>query len=73
MITEPTAAPARRATVAMRHAPATRISGPVDRRLRLAALVHRAPLNQFLDSAARRALPAVGELAEQIQGGHDEH
>lgn len=73
MITEPTAAPAAAPPSPCDTRLATRISGPVDRRLRLAALVHRAPLNQFLDSVLDRALPAVGELAEQIQGGHDEH
>jgi hypothetical protein len=47
---------------------ATRISEGVDRRLRLAALVRRMPLSQFLDQLLGQALPPVGELAEQIQG-----
>ncbi len=47
---------------------ATRISEPVDRRLRLAALVRRMSLSQFLDQLLDQALPPVGELAEQIQG-----
>ena len=70
MISEPTAAPAAAAL-----APpcdvrlATRISEPVDRRLRLAALVRRMALSQFLDQLLDQALPPVGELAEQIQGG----
>ena len=48
---------------------ATRISEPVDRRLRLAALVRRMSLSQFLDQLLDQALPPVAELAEQIQGG----
>jgi predicted HicB family RNase H-like nuclease len=53
---------------------ATRISEPVDRRLRLAALVRRMSLSQFLDQLLDQALPPVGALAEQIQGStRDEH
>jgi hypothetical protein len=53
---------------------ATRISEPVDRRLRLAALVRRMALSQFLDQLLDQALPPVAELAEQIQGStRDEH
>ena len=53
---------------------ATRISEPVDRRLRLAALVRRMSLSQFLDQLLDEALPPVGELAEQIQGStRNEH
>jgi predicted HicB family RNase H-like nuclease len=53
---------------------ATRISEAVDRRLRLAALVRRMSLSQFLDQLLDQALPPVGELAEQIQGStRNEH
>jgi hypothetical protein len=48
---------------------ATRISEPVDRRLRLAALVRRMPLGQFLDHVLDQALPPVDQLADQIRGG----
>ena len=48
---------------------ATRISGPVDRRLRLAALVRKVPLSRLLDQTLDQALPPVGVLASQIQGG----
>ena len=48
---------------------ATQISTGVDTRLRLAALVRRMPLSRFLDHLLDQALPPVGELAEQIQGG----
>ena len=73
MITEqpaaPTAAPASPYGTRL----ATRLTCGVDRRLRLAALVRRIPLNQFLDQTLDRALPPIGELAEQIQGGaHDD-
>ena len=47
---------------------ATRISEPVDRRLRLAALVRRMSLSQFLDQLLDQTLPPVAELAERIQG-----
>jgi hypothetical protein len=49
---------------------ATRISEPVDRRLRLAALVRRMPLGLFLDSVLDQALPPVDQLADQIRGGN---
>ncbi|HEX3922117.1 MAG TPA: hypothetical protein VHY31_07515 [Streptosporangiaceae bacterium] len=53
---------------------ATRISEPVDKRLRLAALVRRMPLGQFLDLVLDGALPPVDQLADQIRGGTtDEH
>ena len=67
MITEPTAAPAGPPPCDTRLA--TRISATTDRRLRLAALLCRQPLYQFLDQTLDRVLPPVGELAEQIQGG----
>jgi hypothetical protein len=47
----------------------TRISTDVDRRLRLAALVRRMPLGQFLDLVLDQALPPVDQLADQIRGG----
>lgn len=47
---------------------ATRISGDVDRRLRLAALVRRMPIGQFLDLVLDQALPPVDQLADQIRG-----
>jgi hypothetical protein len=53
---------------------ATKISEPVDRRLRLAALVRRMPLGQFLDLVLDQALPPVDQLADQIRGGRtNEH
>ena len=48
---------------------ATRISEDVDRRLRLAALVRRMPIGQFLDLVLAEALPPLGQLADQIRGG----
>ena len=72
MITEPTAVPAAAPPRDVRLA--TRISGGVDRRLRAAALVRKMPLSRLLDDLLDQALPPVGELAEQIQGGtRDEH
>ena len=47
---------------------ATRISGDVDRRLRLAALVRRMAIGQFLDLVLDQALPPVDQLADQIRG-----
>jgi len=42
--------------------------------VRLAALVRRMSLSQFLDQLLDQALPPVGELAEQIQGStRNEH
>lgn len=74
MITEPTAPPAPASPPLCDARLATRISEGVDRRLRLAALVRRMPLNQFLDRLLDQALPPVGELAEQIQGSaRNEH
>ena len=67
-MTAPTAAAAAPAAPACDVRLATRISEPVDRRLRLAALVRRMSLSQFLDQLLDQALPPVGELAEQIQG-----
>lgn len=70
MISEPTAAPA-----AASLAPscdvrlATRISKPVNRRLRLAALVRQTTISQLLDHVLDQALPPVADLAAQIQGG----
>jgi hypothetical protein len=53
---------------------ATRISEDVDRRLRLAALVRRMPIGQFLDLVLGQALPPLGQLADQIRGATtDEH
>jgi predicted HicB family RNase H-like nuclease len=69
VITEPAAAPAAAPPSPCDVRLATRITGGVDRRLRLAALVRRMPLNQFLDRLLDQALPPVGELAGQIQGG----
>ena len=47
---------------------ATRITEAVDRRLRLAALVRRMPIGQFLDLVLDEALPPVDQLADQIRG-----
>lgn len=72
MITEPTSEAATSQPVgqpALDARLATRISEPVDRRLRLAALVRRMPLSQYLDQLLNDHLPPVGELAEQIRGG----
>ena len=68
VVTAPTAPAAAPAAPACDVRLATRISEPVDRRLRLAALVRRMSLSQFLDQLLDQALPPVGELAEQIQG-----
>jgi predicted HicB family RNase H-like nuclease len=74
VISEPTAAPAVAPPPLCDVRLATRISEAVDRRLRLAALVRRMSLSQFLDQLLDQALPPVAELAEQIQGSiRDEH
>lgn len=69
MITNPAAAPAASLPSPYDVRLATSITGGVDRRLRLAALVRRMPLNQFLDRLLDQALPPVAELAGQIQEG----
>ena len=70
MITEPTAPTAAPASPPLCDARLpTRISEGVDRRFRLGALVRKMPLSRFLDQVLDQALPPVGELADQIQGG----
>lgn len=46
---------------------ATRISAPVDRRLRLAAALRKAKLSAFLDSVLDKHLPAADELAAEVR------
>ena len=45
---------------------ATRISRPVDKRLRLAAAIEGSRLSAFLDSVLDKALPPVTELAARV-------
>ena len=47
---------------------ATRISGAVDRRLRLAAVLRDARSGEFLDQLLDQALPPAAELADQMNG-----
>ena len=68
MITNPAAAPAASLPSPYVARLATAITGGVDRRLRLAALVRRMPLNQFLDQVLDQALPPVEDLAERMKG-----
>ena len=50
---------------------ASRLNEDIALRLRLAALICGIPITRYLDLALDHVLPPVGELAEQIQGGHD--
>lgn len=45
---------------------ATRITGPVDRRLRMLALARKQPLNHVLVSLLDSALPSADELASLL-------
>lgn len=45
---------------------ATRISAPVDRRLRMQALVNGQSLSEVLDSTLDEALPSAEELAARL-------
>lgn len=45
---------------------ATRISAPVDRRLRMQALVKGQSLSEVLDSTLDKALPSAEELATRL-------
>ena len=69
MITNPAAAPATSLPSPYDTRLATTITGPVDLRLRLAALARRMPLNQFVDRLLDEVLPPVEELAERMKGG----
>lgn len=46
---------------------ATRITGAVDRRLRMLALVRRQPLSHVLTTLLDQALPPVEELAGELK------
>lgn len=45
---------------------ATKITGAVDRRLRMLALLKSQPLNHVLDSLLDQVLPPAGELASRL-------
>lgn len=51
---------------------ATRITGPVDRRLRMLALVRSQPLSHVLVSLLDQALPTADELASLLGESSDE-
>lgn len=47
----------------------SRISRPVDLRLRMLALLRDQPISHLLDSLLDQALPPAGELATQLGNG----
>jgi hypothetical protein len=50
----------------------TRISAPVDARLRLAHSILRVPIGHLIDEILHRHLPSTAELAEQVKETHND-
>jgi hypothetical protein len=50
----------------------TRISAPVDARLRLAHSILRVPIGHLIDELLHRHLPSTEELAEQVKETHND-
>ncbi len=50
----------------------TRISAPVDARLRLAHSILRIPIGHLVDELLHRHLPTTDELAEKVKDTHND-